>query len=93
MTLTSNLTAIIFITVKRSEYFLLHKNKRLTTVTKSLTTDAPQTCVMHCLATNGCLAINMVTNGNRCELTLGVTNNSDVVDISNSDVYVLSEYT
>ena len=33
----------------------------------------------------------MLANGNRCELTSGVTMASDLVDINTSDMYVISK--
>ena len=81
------------LTGQRSEYFLLHRNKRLiTNVTASLTTYSPAACVLHCLVTDSCLAITMLGNPKRCDLTSGVINTESLVGDNSSDVYVLGWY-
>ena len=82
-----------FFSVTRSAYFLLHKNKRLTaTVTKMLAQHS-LLCVNHCLATEGCLAVNFVSSSRTiCELTSGNANMSHLVDDHSSDLYVVGTY-
>ena len=82
-----------FFSVTRSAKFLQHKNKRLTaTVTKTLAIDLTL-CVSHCLATEGCLAVNFVSSSRTiCELTSAVANMRDLVDDHSSNLYVVGTY-
>ena len=76
-------------TVINMENFLLYKNKRLTAaVTKTLTVNVSKTCVMHCLATAGCLAVNY--GNNSCELTSGVHTPADLIDNESSVVMLVT---
>ena len=70
---------------------ILHKNKRLnTTTTKTLAIDSPRLCVNHCLATEGCLAVNLLSGlKTSCEMKSGHISTGDLADHNNSDVYVV----
>ena len=61
-------------------------------MTALVTTYSPLACAVRCLAIDGCLAINMLGDPNRCELTSGVINIDDVVEDNSSDIYVLGGY-
>ena len=80
-----------FFLVMQSANFILYKNKRLNTTTmKTLEIDLPRLCVNHCLATNGCLAVNLLSDlKTSCELTSGHVTMNDLADQNNSDVYVV----
>ena len=47
----------------------------------------------HCLATEGCLAVNFLRHFKpSCELTSKHVNTGDLADHNNSDVYVVGRY-
>ena len=56
-------------------------------------TDKPISCVQHCLATDGCQAVNIPTGfRTTCELTSGVTNMSEKGNDNRSHVFVVGMY-
>ena len=72
-----------------------YQNKRLlataTNILNTTTTSSEEQCVLSCYYENtGCLAVNVLTIGDviRCEMTTGLSNETDMVDDSTSVVYV-----
>ena len=85
---------ILFFSATQSGYYKLHRNRRVTSVViETVQAEIPQLCVNHCLATDGCQAVNFqITSKTNCELTSGLTNTSDLIGDNNSDVYVIGAY-
>ena len=76
-----------------------YRNKRLlataTTVLKTNTVTSEEQCVLSCYyETTGCLAVNVITTGDviTCEMTTGLSNDSDIENDLSSTVYVTSMF-
>ena len=71
------------------------QNKRLlattTTILNTANVTSEEQCVMYCYYDNpGCLAVNVIATGDviTCEMTTGLSNETDMVDDSTSVLYV-----
>ena len=76
-----------------------YRNKRLlataTTILNETNVTSEGKCVLSCYYDNpGCLAVNVITANDviMCEMTTGLSNETDMVDDSTSVVYIRSEY-
>ena len=69
--------------------FVKYSTKRLTSVTKVMTSATSRVCVFHCMETDGCYAVNFKNqNKANCELTSGLSDDHEMVDIT-ADLYDL----
>ena len=75
-----------------------YQNKRLlattTTVLNTTNMTSEESCVMSCYHENpGCLAVNVITAGSviTCQMTIGLSNDTDMVDDTTSVLYVVGE--
>ena len=72
----------------------MYKDRRLPNVIKTLPGSIPLNCVIVCLETNGCYAVNVgVANGEAvCELTGGLSNEDEMQSDGGSFLYVLGKW-
>ena len=76
-----------------SEEYTGYPNKRVTSnVIKTVMTSSRVRCVMICSMTDGCLAVNIIGNHDiTCELTTGLSNETEMEYAHNSQVLVLGK--
>ena len=75
-----------------------YANKRLlataTTVLNTMNVTSEEQCVISCFYENpGCLAVSVIMTDDaiKCEMTTGLSNQTDIVDDSTSVLYVVGE--
>ena len=77
------------LTYKRHQRY---PDKRLTNVIKIVMTSSKLGCVALCSTTEGCLAVNIIGIYEiTCELTTGLSNENEMEDDHNSQLFVLSK--
>ena len=73
------------------KYKTIH-DKRLANVFRSVTALSGMRCVSLCSMTDGCLAVNVISNHDiTCELTTGLSNETEMENAHNSQVLVLGK--
>ena len=69
-----------------------YPNKSLTNIIKTVRTLSRLRCMTLCSMTDGCLAVNVIGNHDiTCELTSGLSKETEMQDDSSSGVFVLSK--
>ena len=69
-----------------------YPGKRLTSVINTAAASSNLDCEMLCSTTEGCLAVNIISNHEiTCELTTGLSNENEMEDDHNSQLFVLSK--
>ena len=87
-----NYVSFTFYPVLVSDKYVVHPNKRLTNVIKTVVTSSKLACMTLCSKTEGCLAVNVIGNhGITCELTTGLSNQNEMEDDSASKLFVLGK--
>ena len=71
--------------------YSIYPGKRLTNVIKNVNTSSKLECGVQCSMTDGCLAVNVIGNHDiTCELTTGLSNQNEMIDANNTEIFVSS---
>ena len=75
-----------------SDEYTGYSYKRLANVIKTVVALSKSDCMTLCSMTDDCLAVNVMGNhGITCELTSGLSNETEMEDDSSSEVFVLGK--
>ena len=85
----SHCTFLFFLLVPRTKYPLF-RQKRLDDVIRNVTgMPSKLKCTTLCCTTNGCHTVNIMSDyGNTCQLTTGLSNETEMINDKNGNLYV-----
>ena len=86
------LNSVHFFAVIKSRHFVKHASKRMESVIKVMTSSSLVEYAGWCIVTDGCYAVNFKhQNKSNCELTSGLSEDDEMIDDVNSDLYLIGQ--